>query len=141
MQSERPVHRFDLGRFDKARMCDRDRMQDTFERFLPEFQKALQLGKFGAEIVGLPDIGLQQPDQGADIGFVPWSDRARRRLLKILRDHANPQSLLIQVFRSASDMGLWRRLVMFRRLIVCVFHIMLAGKFRQPTETTSIMAE
>jgi hypothetical protein len=36
-------------------------MQDTFERFLPEFQKALQLGKFGAEIVGLPDIGLQQP--------------------------------------------------------------------------------
>jgi len=83
MQPEQPVHRFDLGRFDKARMCDRDRMQDTFERFLPEFQKALQLGKFEAEIVGLPDIGLQQPDQGADIGFVPWSDRARRRLLKI----------------------------------------------------------
>jgi hypothetical protein len=42
-------------------MCDRDRKQDTFERFLPEFQKALQLGKFGAEIVGLPDIGLYQP--------------------------------------------------------------------------------
>jgi len=61
MQPEQPVHRFDLGRFDKARMCDRDRMQDTFERFLPEFQKALQLGKFGAEIVGLPDVGLQQP--------------------------------------------------------------------------------
>jgi hypothetical protein len=35
-------------------------MQDTFERFLPEFQKTLQLGKFGAEIVGLPDISLQQ---------------------------------------------------------------------------------
>jgi hypothetical protein len=45
-----PSTGFDLGRFDKAGMCDRDRMQDTFERFLPEFQKALQLGKFGAEI-------------------------------------------------------------------------------------------
>ena len=78
MQPEQPVHRFDLGRFDKAGMRDRDRMQGTFERFLPEFQKALQLGKFGAEIIGLPDIGLQQPgmSQVADIGFVPWSDRS-----------------------------------------------------------------
>lgn len=85
MQPENAIHRFDLGRFDKAGMCDRGRMQDTFERFLPEFQKDLQLGKFGAEIVILPDIGLQQP------GMI------RAPIYDVCRG-PNPQSPMVRVF-------------------------------------------
>jgi len=36
-QPDQPIHRFALGRFDKAGMCHRGRTQDTFERFPPEF--------------------------------------------------------------------------------------------------------
>jgi hypothetical protein len=36
-------------------------MQDTFERFLPEFQKTPQFREIWAEVVVLPDVGLQQP--------------------------------------------------------------------------------
>jgi hypothetical protein len=36
-------------------------MQRAFELFLPEREEALQLGKFGEQIVILPDVGLQQP--------------------------------------------------------------------------------
>ena len=42
-------------------MRDRDRMQDTFERFLPKLQKAQQLGEIWVEVVVLPDVALQQP--------------------------------------------------------------------------------
>jgi hypothetical protein len=42
MQPEDAIHGIDFGRSDEAGMRDRDRMQDTFERFLPEFQKTLQ---------------------------------------------------------------------------------------------------
>ena len=61
MQPENAIHRFDLGRFDEAGMRDRDRMHDTFERFLPEFQKTVQFREIWAEVVVLPDVGLQQP--------------------------------------------------------------------------------
>ena len=61
MQHENAIHWFDLGRFDEAGMRDRDRMQDTFERFLPEFQKTPQFREIWAEVVVLPDVGLQQP--------------------------------------------------------------------------------
>jgi hypothetical protein len=61
MQPENTIHRFDLGRFDEAGMRDSDRMQDTFERFLPEFQKTLKFREIRAEVVVLPDVGLQQP--------------------------------------------------------------------------------
>ena len=47
MKPENAIHCFDLGRFDKAGMRNSDRMQDTFKRFLPKLQKALQLGKSG----------------------------------------------------------------------------------------------
>ena len=42
-------------------MRNSDRMQDTFERFLPKLQKALQLREIWVEVVVLPDIALQQP--------------------------------------------------------------------------------
>ena len=43
MKPENAVHCFDLDRFDEAGMRNGDRMQDAFERFPPELQKALQL--------------------------------------------------------------------------------------------------
>ena len=61
MEAENAIHRFDLGRLDEAGMRDRDRMQDAFERFLPEFQKRLQFWKIWAKVVVLPDVALQQP--------------------------------------------------------------------------------
>ena len=61
LQPENAIHRFDLGRFDEAGMRDRDRMHGTFERFLPELQKTLQFREIWAEVVVLPDVGLQQP--------------------------------------------------------------------------------
>ena len=36
-------------------------MQRALELLLPELQKLVQLGEFGKQIVGLPEIGLQQP--------------------------------------------------------------------------------
>jgi hypothetical protein len=42
-------------------MRDRDRMHDTFERFLPRIpKKPAILGNLGRVVV-LPDVGLQQP--------------------------------------------------------------------------------
>ena len=61
MQSENAIHRFDLGRFDEAGMRDRHRIQGTFERFLPELQKTPQFREIWAEVIVLPDVGLQQP--------------------------------------------------------------------------------
>ena len=61
MQPENAVHRFDLDRFNEAGMRNGDRMQDTFERFLPKLQKTLQLREIWVEVVVLPDVALQQP--------------------------------------------------------------------------------
>jgi hypothetical protein len=44
----------------------------------------------------------------------------------------------------SSPMGLCRRFMMFRRLVVSVFHfdfLILAEKFRQPARAASIVAE
>jgi hypothetical protein len=43
MKPENVTHCFDLDRFDEPGMRNSDRMQHTFERFLPKLQKALQL--------------------------------------------------------------------------------------------------
>jgi len=61
MKPENAVYRFDLDRFDEAGMRNGDRMQDAFERFPPELQKALQLREIWVEVVVLPNEGLQQP--------------------------------------------------------------------------------
>jgi hypothetical protein len=61
MKPENAVHCFDLDRFDKEGMRNRDRMQNTFERFLPKLQKTLQFREIWVEVVVLPDVALQQP--------------------------------------------------------------------------------
>src|SRR5207237_9148024 len=61
MQPEFPVQRPELRRLDQLAVCDTNGMQRTLELLPPESQEAMQLGKFGEEIVVLPDVGLQQP--------------------------------------------------------------------------------
>jgi hypothetical protein len=61
MKPENAIRCFDLDRFDEVGMRNRDRMQDTFERFPPKLQKTLQLREIWVEVVVLPDVALQQP--------------------------------------------------------------------------------
>ena len=61
MKPENATHRFDLHRFDEAGMRNSDRMQDTFERFLPKPQKGPHPMEIRVEVVVLPDVALQQP--------------------------------------------------------------------------------
>ena len=61
MEPEFPVDRLELRRLDQLAVCDAHRMQWPPELLHPERQKALQLGKFGKEIVVLPNVRLQQP--------------------------------------------------------------------------------
>ena len=76
-------------------MRNSDRMQDTFERFLPKPQKGPQPMEIWVEVVVLPGLALQQP------GMVRAPVQDIRRgwavpfylLLKILRGHENSRSL------------------------------------------------
>ena len=61
MEPEHAVDGIQFRRFDESRMRDHHRMQRPVERLLPEIEKPLQFGEFRAEIVLLPDIGLEQP--------------------------------------------------------------------------------
>ena len=61
VQPKLAVDGANFGRFDQARVRHGDRVQRAFELFQPKVQKLIQLRKAGAEIVILPDIGLQQP--------------------------------------------------------------------------------
>jgi hypothetical protein len=52
--------------------------------------------------------------------------------------------VVLAVRFGSSTMRLCRGFVVFRRLVVCVFHfcfLMLAERFRQPPRTASIVAE
>ncbi len=52
--------------------------------------------------------------------------------------------IALAVRLGSSPMGLCRRFMMFRRLVVSVFHfdfLILAEKFRQPARAASIVAE
>src|SRR3954469_5336106 len=60
MQPEHAVDGAQLGRLDQLGMGHRDRIQRTFQLFLPEAEKILQRRKLRKQIVVLPDIGLQQ---------------------------------------------------------------------------------
>ena len=77
MEPENATHCFDLDRFDEAGMRNRDRMQDTFERFLPKPQKGPQLREIRVEVVVLPDVSFAaaRDGQGAGTGYSPWLDR------------------------------------------------------------------
>src|SRR5262249_10765530 len=61
MQPEFPADGLELCRLDQLAMRDAHRVQRSFKLLLPKGQEAMQLGKFGEEIVVLPDVGLQQP--------------------------------------------------------------------------------
>jgi len=61
MQSKFPADRLKLRRLDQLGVRDANRMQRPLKLLLPEGQEALQLGKFGKQIVVLPNVGLQQP--------------------------------------------------------------------------------
>ena len=61
VQLELAVDRANFCRLDQARMRHDDRVQWAFELFQPKVQKLVQVRKTGAEIVILPDIGLEQP--------------------------------------------------------------------------------
>lgn len=61
MQPELAVERLHLGRLDQAGVRHRHGVEDSVQRLLPEGQKALQFREFRAEIVFLPEIGLEQP--------------------------------------------------------------------------------
>src|SRR5712691_12489915 len=60
VQPEFAVDRADLGRPDQPRMRDRDGVQRALEGLEPERQKAVERWKFRAEVVVLPNVGLQQ---------------------------------------------------------------------------------
>ena len=75
MKPENSIHCLDLDRFDEPGMRNRDRMQDTFERFLPKLQKTLQLREIWVEVVVLPDVGSQG-----------WSGR-RYRMFAVVRPY------------------------------------------------------
>ena len=70
-----PVNGPQFGWFDESRVRHHHRMQGAIERFAPEIEKSLQFGEFRAEIVLLPDIGLEQPGV---IG-APVEDMRRRQ--------------------------------------------------------------
>ena len=73
-------------------MRDCDRVQHSFERFLPELQKAVQCRKIWAEVVVLPDVGLQQPGMvGPTVKDVCCGKPISSKLfLKILHHNWNP---------------------------------------------------
>src|SRR6266571_2715143 len=89
MQPEHPVDRAQLGRLDQARMGDRHRVQRPVELLLPECEEALEDRKVRAQIVVLPDIGLQQPGMvGAAIEDAGGGQAVAGDLPpKIFRDH------------------------------------------------------
>ena len=60
VQAEFPVDRLELGRLDQFAMRHAHGMQRPLKLLHPKRQEAMQLGKFGKQIVVLPDVGLQQ---------------------------------------------------------------------------------
>src|SRR6266436_6154790 len=101
MQPENAIHRFDLGRFDEVGMRDRDRMHDTFERFLPKIpKKPAILGNPGrGRSSARRRIAAARDGQGAGTGCSRWLGRtplAASENLERLRE--SPGSLMVQVF-------------------------------------------
>src|SRR6516164_8407810 len=60
MQPELAVDGADFRGPDQSRMGNRHGMQRPFESFEPELEEAIEHWKSRAEVVVLPDIGLQQ---------------------------------------------------------------------------------
>src|SRR5215475_1217519 len=89
MQPEFPADGLELCRLDQLAMRDAHRVQRSFKLLLPKGQEAMQLGKFGEEIVILPDVGLEQPAMiGTPIQYVRSRQAITTDLFtEILRNH------------------------------------------------------
>src|SRR5450631_3367282 len=61
MQPKFAVDRPQFGGLDQLAVRDLHGVQRPFQLLLPELQEFLELGKFWEEIIGLPDIRLEQP--------------------------------------------------------------------------------
>src|SRR6266581_507279 len=61
MQPEFPVQRPELRRLDQLAVRDTNGVQRSLKLLPPEGEEAMQFGKFGEQIIVLPDVGLQQP--------------------------------------------------------------------------------
>src|SRR6516162_3279209 len=61
VQPEHAVDGANFRRSDQTAVANRDRIEPPLELGLPKLQETLQLRKIRAEIVILPNIGLQQP--------------------------------------------------------------------------------
>ena len=61
MEPELAVDGADLGRPDQPRVGDSDRVQRPLKGLQPEIEELVERRKYRAEIVILPDKGLQEP--------------------------------------------------------------------------------
>src|SRR5215472_3180600 len=120
MQPKLAVDRSDLGRPDQPRMRDGDRVQRPFKGLQPEIEELVERRKGRAEIVILPDIGLQEP------GMIrpPVENIGSRQPIalelsaKILRHHSalHPAIGNVQVTRSSRQASKLRNLFIFKAL-------------------------
>ena len=99
MQPEDAVHCPNLRRLDQLGMGDRHGMQHALERCLLKLKKSLQFGEVGTNVIGLPDVGLQQPGViGASIQDVGSRQAVAGQLLaEILRYHLRSPFLTPQI--------------------------------------------
>src|SRR3954469_24543480 len=89
VQPKLAVDGLDFGRLDQPRMGHRDREQWSLKLFQPKIEELVENGEIRAEIVLLPDVGLQQE------GMIrkPVQDVRRRQSVafnlpsKIVRNH------------------------------------------------------
>src|ERR1700732_1717583 len=90
VELQHPVDGAQLGGLDQPRMRDRDRMKGAFELGLPEFQEAVQNWELRAQIVVLPDIGLQKARMVRHaVGYVGRGQAVTADLLdEVLRGHS-----------------------------------------------------
>ena len=95
MQPEFAIDGADFGGLDQPCMCDRHRVQRPFQRLEPEAEEAIEGGKSRAQVVVLPDVGLQQPGMiGAPVEDLRGGEPIPLNLLaEVCRDHVCPPSL------------------------------------------------
>jgi len=87
VQPELAVGRAAFRRLDQPGVRDGHRVQRAFELLEPEIEEFVQFGEYRAQVIALPDIGLQQP------GVV------RPTIKDVGRRQSVPFELLAKVFR------------------------------------------
>jgi len=73
MKPENAIRCFDLDRLDEVGMRNRDRMQDTFERFPPKLKNPAAQANLGrGRSSARRSFAAARDGQGADTGCSPW---------------------------------------------------------------------